>query len=97
MGILLIAMGLLLLISEIIGADGLAIIMRWWPIILVTLGIEILIYVFFSKEEQPKIKYDGLSIFLVIFLILVSTGFYGVSTFMESSFFQSILDNYGYF
>lgn len=40
------------------------------PLLLVALGIEILIYAFCFKED--KLKYDGLSIFLIISITIVS-------------------------
>lgn len=97
MGILLVATGLLLLLSEIQGFNGASMIMRWWPAILIVLGIEILAYIMFSHEEQPKIKFDGFSIFLVVFIVLVSSGVYGVSTFVKSDFSQAIFGEIGYF
>jgi hypothetical protein len=84
MGILLIATGLLLFTGEIQGFNGAVLIMRWWPVILIVLGLEILAYIVFSHEEQPKIKFDGLSIFLAILVILVSSGVYGASSFLRS-------------
>jgi len=97
MGVLLVATGLLLFISELNGTNGAGMILRWWPMILVVLGIEILAYVVFSREEQPKIKFDGLSIFLAVLIILVSTGIYGVNTFMKSGFSQGIFGDMGVF
>lgn len=97
MGILLVATGLLLLLSELQGFDGATMIFRWWPVILIILGIEILAYILFSGEEQPKIKFDGLSIFLTIFIVLVSSGVYAASTFFKSEFSQSILGEMGFF
>jgi len=100
MGILLIATGLLLLISELKGLDGAKMILRWWPVILIILGIEILVYLKvakFSGEEQPKLKFDGLSIFLTIFIILVSSGVYAVSSFLNSGFSSGVLNEFGLF
>lgn len=97
MGLLLIATGLILVISEFQGFNGAGLILRWWPVILIVLGLEILVYILFSKEEQPKIKYDGLSIFLVILVILVSSAVYGVNLFLKGDFSQGILGEMGYF
>ena len=91
MGILLIATGIILMLSEIQGFNGARFILRWWPALLIILGIEILTYVVFSKEEQPKIKYDGLSIFLALFINLISTAVYGFNTFLESGLWQNFM------
>lgn len=97
MGILLVATGLLLLLSELQGLSGAAMILRWWPVILIVLGIEILAYIILSREEQPKVKFDGLSIFLVIFIVLVSSGVYAADSFLKSGFSQSFFGQIGYF
>ena len=77
MGMLLIAIGVVLLAGQISGISSAKLIFNWWPIILVILGIEVLAHVYFSKEEQPKVKYDGFSIFIIIFIIIASTAIYG--------------------
>ena len=97
MGIMLVAVGLLLLVSELIGLSGAMLILRWWPVILIILGIEILAFIFLSKEDQPKIKFDGLSIFLTIFIILVSTGVYATHTFMTSDISNRFFNEVGFY
>jgi len=78
MGMLLIAIGVILLAGQISGISSAKLIFSWWPIILVILGIEVLAHVYFSKEEQPKVKYDGFSIFIIIFIIIASTVIYSI-------------------
>lgn len=97
MGILLIATGILLLLSEFQGYNGAALILRWWPVILIILGLEILAYLVFSREEQPRIRFDGLSIFLTVFIILVSAGVYGINSFFRSDFATVFLGERGYY
>ncbi len=97
MGILLVATGILLLLSEINDISGAMLILRWWPIILIILGIEVLAFIFLSKEEQPKIKFDGLSIFLTIFIVLVSTGVYATHTFVTSDFSNRFFNEVGFY
>lgn len=97
MGLILVAVGILLLAAEIWGFNGAYLIIRWWPVILIVLGIEILAYVFWSREEEPKIKFDGLSIFLTIMVILISCGVYGVHSIIKSEFSTGILAELGYF
>lgn len=76
MGILLIAVGVLLALQQINGISSISIILRWWPIILILIGIEVLTYSHFTKQDSMKIKYDGLSIFIIIILIIFSLGAY---------------------
>lgn len=75
MGISLLFLGIFLLLSKFIGLNLSNILMSWWPIILVVLGVEILLYLFFSRSEKPLLKYDFLSIFFVGILGMVGIGF----------------------
>lgn len=72
LGIVLIAAGICAIISVINPAVDIAAILRLSPAVLIILGIEILIASFINNNE--RIKYDGVSIFLCIFLIFVSIG-----------------------
>lgn len=72
LGIILIAAGICAIISVINPAVDMAVILRLSPAVLIILGIEILIASFINNNE--RIKYDGVSIFLCIFLIFASIG-----------------------
>ena len=65
MGASLLFLGIFVLLSRIFGYKLVSIMVAWWPIILIVLGLEILIYLFISRQEKPFIKYDFLSIFFV--------------------------------
>ncbi|KEK24646.1 hypothetical protein [Bacillus gaemokensis] len=65
MGVSIITLGCCLLFSIIKGIQVFDSLTAWWPIIFIILGIEILLYVSFSKKEQPIIKYDIFSIFFI--------------------------------
>ncbi|MBD8069632.1 hypothetical protein [Bacillus sp. PS06] len=65
MGLSLILLGVILSISQVKGTGAFVPLVMWWPAILVVLGIEILLFLFFSKQENPIIKYDILSILFV--------------------------------
>lgn len=54
--------------------------MSWWPIILIVLGIEILVFLLLTKQEKPFLKYDFLSIFFVGVLGTVGIGFAIISS-----------------
>lgn len=75
MGISLLFLGIFLLLSEFIGLSLSNILMSWWPVILVVLGVEILLYLFLSRSEKPTLKYDFLSIIFVGLLGMVGIGF----------------------
>ena len=57
MGASLLLLGVFLLLSQIVGWDLTRVMISWWPIILVVLGIEILVYLLLSKSEKPVLKY----------------------------------------
>lgn len=75
MGITLILLGVVLFTSQILGFNITHIMLSWWPIILVVLGIEILIFLFKAKDKEPLLKYDFLSILFVGIIGTVGIGF----------------------
>jgi hypothetical protein len=85
MGASLVFLGLFLFFSKFLGLDLVQVMTAWWPLLLVVLGIEILLYLFLSRQEKPVLKYDFLSIFFVgvigtagiVFAILSTTGIMG--------------------
>jgi hypothetical protein len=82
MGASLVFLGLFLFLSRFLGFDLVHVMTAWWPILLIVLGIEILLYLFFSRQEKPVLKYDFLSIIFVgllgsvgiLFAMLSATG-----------------------
>jgi len=79
MGISLVAVGVLLLVSLFTNLNFITAARFLWPIILVALGVEMLLKLFFIKEEDVRIRYDGLSIFFLIIMLTISTGAYAVN------------------
>jgi hypothetical protein len=85
MGASLIFLGSFLFFSKFLGLELAEVLMAWWPVLLVVLGVEILVYLFLSKQEQPILKYDFLSIIFVgligtagiVFAVLSSAGVMG--------------------
>nr|WP_263323733.1 hypothetical protein [Neobacillus sp. Marseille-Q6967] len=65
MGASLIFLGLFLFLSRFFGSNLVHVLTAWWPILLIVLGAEILLYLYFSRQEKPVLKYDLLSIFFV--------------------------------
>lgn len=75
MGATLIMLGIFLLVSQWFGFDMIHVMVSWWPIILIVLGGEILLFLIKSKEDKPFLKYDFLSIIFVGLLGTVGIGF----------------------
>jgi len=70
MGLTLVAFGVLFLLRTFLPALDHISVMRFWPIILIGLGLEVLISALIpQKEGQPRPKIDALSI-VVLFLTL---------------------------
>jgi hypothetical protein len=65
MGAALMILGVMLLLTQIFEWDAAYVMTGWWPSILVILGGEMLFYLFFTKQENARVKYDLLSIFFV--------------------------------
>jgi hypothetical protein len=85
MGASLVFLGVFIFFSKFMGLDLVQVMTAWWPLLLVVLGIEILLYLFLSRQEKSVLKYDFLSIFFVgvigtagiVFAILSTTGIMG--------------------
>lgn len=75
MGLSLLFLGVVLLLSQFAGFSLTRIMISWWPIILIVLGAEILVYLFQYRKETPLLKYDFLSIFFVGIIGMVGIGF----------------------
>ena len=83
MGLILVASGVLMLISLIVRVNVLHIILTFWPVVMICLGIEILLHLFIKKDgEDNKLRYDALSILFIGFLLVISIGFYALTYFI---------------
>ncbi len=98
MGIILIALGVVMLISQIFSIPAIEHIIKWWPVVLIIIGLEILAYIYLSKQEEPKVKFDIFSIIIISILMVVSIGAYAVSsiiTFSDGNIsFDYVFDKY---
>ncbi|WP_375090963.1 hypothetical protein ACDZ29_12750 [Peribacillus sp. RS7] len=82
MGISLVGLGLVLLVSQITDMNLTTIMLSWWPLLFIILGVEILCYIYFSRKESSFVKYDILSILFVgllgttgiVLILLTSSG-----------------------
>ncbi|CAH2214213.1 LiaF transmembrane domain-containing protein [Tepidibacter aestuarii] len=79
-GVMFIILGLVLLTSLLKGVEITEYIFKFWPVVLIILGFEIIAHVYFSKEEQSKVKYDILSMFMIILIGIFSIGAYTISS-----------------
>jgi len=89
MAIVLIAFGILLFIGQFSKISAIELAGKFWPLILIMIGLEILYYSYINKEGEDKfvIKYDIFSIFIVMIILVVNVVLYG---FMESGILDLI-------
>lgn len=80
MAIVLIGFGILIFISQVNQVSALELTMKFWPSILILLGAEILWFGYKGKTEDGdiKIKYDVFSVFIVMIILAVNIGLYGL-------------------
>lgn len=88
MGLLLIALGILLLGNTFWDISIAQIITYGWPLVLIILGIEVIAYSFFKKDKP--IKFD---IFSIIILILVLTFTFTIYAIQETGVLSFIRGN----
>lgn len=72
MGAALAGMGVLLVVSHFNGLSGLDQGLLWWPLLLVVLGAEIMVYLWRSQGDQPVLRYDLFSIAFIALLGMFS-------------------------
>lgn len=98
LGLVLIGFGALLISGHIQGLSVIDLIYMWWPAVLIMLGIETLAFIHFAKARETKVKFDGISIFLIILIILFTIGGYGLKSIFNNSSFSlnstNIPENY---
>lgn len=74
MGLLLVCTGLGLLYAQF---NQLAVVdfsLKWWPVIFVLLGIEVLLQNYLKKDDNSKIKYDIFSVIIILMIVLTGLG-----------------------
>lgn len=83
LAIMLILLGILLLFSQIYKSPVLELIATWWPIIIILLGIEVLIFIPLSQKENSPISFDFMSILVIFFTLFASVFIYAANNFMS--------------
>lgn len=79
MGLVLIVFGVLLLLAQFNGVSALNFALKWWPLIFILLGVEVLWHVYSSKEETPKVKYDVFSMIMIFLIVLCGLGIWSLT------------------
>ncbi len=74
MGLLLFCTGIGLLYAQFQPAPVVSSILKWWPVIFIILGVEVLLQSYLNKGEESRIKYDIFSIFIIFFIVMGGMG-----------------------
>lgn len=80
MAIVLIGFGLLLFTAQFSKVSAVELAIKFWPMILILIGLEILYFAYVSKknEQDIVIRYDIFSMFIVMIILIVNIGLYGL-------------------
>lgn len=95
----LICIGVCMILGLFTEIDSYKLLMVIWPVALILLGIEILLYLIFSAKDSSRMSFSGLSIVIVILIFFASLTFatfnFCKTTFNENkSEFLSKIDIY---
>jgi len=94
MGFLLIALGVLLLGNTLWDIAISDIIVYGWPVILILLGVEVLLFSFFKKETH--LKFDFFSVFILILAVIFTFVIYTVQETGIYSSIRNVINGKGY-
>ncbi|HLS52487.1 MAG TPA: DUF5668 domain-containing protein [Tissierellaceae bacterium] len=79
MAIVLIGFGILLLIAQFSQISAVELAIKFWPLVLIILGSEVLWFTYINKEgDNFLIRYDIFSMFIVLVILMVNIGLYGL-------------------
>lgn len=73
--VLLVTVGIMLLLDQTRGSDYLPLLLDWWPVLLIMLGVEYLIFNFLYRKKDQRLRLDmgGLILSVLISSIVVGT------------------------
>ncbi|MBI6872690.1 LiaI-LiaF-like domain-containing protein [Clostridium aciditolerans] len=92
LGIVLISIGVIFFLSTFFNLSFEKEILKFWPLILISLGIEILVLNSLAVRQKLYVKYDLISLFLIVVVLFLSFGTYAFSNFVLSkSFYHQIM------
>ncbi|MEN6326140.1 MAG: hypothetical protein ABFD18_08050 [Syntrophomonas sp.] len=88
MGLLLLCAGVGMLYAQFQPGMVVSGIMKWWPVIFIILGIEVLLQGYLKKDEESRIKYDVFSIFIIFVIVMSGLGLEAASKVGLDEFIQ---------
>jgi hypothetical protein len=79
-GLLLIFTGSALLYAQFNKLTVIDTALKWWPVLFILLGVEVLVQSYLRQKDNSQIKYDILSIIIILFIVMTGMG---IQTFQE--------------
>lgn len=79
MGLLLVFSGIGLLYAQFDRTGVVDNIFKWWPVVFILLGIEVLVQNYLKKDEGSVLRYDIFSIIIVFLIVVSGLGLHTVS------------------
>ena len=83
-GVLLIILGLLYLTASILNINTARWILNLWPLILVSLGVEVLVLNRIALSKNIELKYDIISFLLIIIIFIFAFSSYEICTHIKN-------------
>ncbi len=98
MALVLIGFGVLMLIGQFSHISAVNLAIKFWPLILILLGGEILYYSIKSKKdgEDIIIRYDIFSVFIVSIILFTNIAIYGLIETGIMDFVKTRISTYNY-
>lgn len=78
MGLVLICTGISLFYAKINSKAVYDAVVKWWPLVFVILGLEVLILSCWMKDKGSPLKYDLFSIFIILAIVFCGLGLYSL-------------------
>jgi len=80
MGLVLICTGISLFYAKINSKAVYDTVVKWWPLVFVILGLEVLILSCSRKDKGSPLKYDLFSIFIILVIVFCGLGLYSLDS-----------------
>lgn len=90
LGLFLLVLGIATLISMILGLQIFRYVLMGWPVILISIGAEIIIY---STKNEAKLKYDIIGMFMIAIILGCTVIMASSSYILNELLFERNLDD----
>lgn len=78
-GILFVVLGVLFTAGNIYNFNAAAVFIRWWPIIIIMLGIELYVYSSGRKADGSRLRFDVTALIMILMTVVICSIAYAIS------------------